>query len=131
MWHLWRLWRVVVQVVLCCLVFSFVAGCYTTPVRHLAADAAQIRVAVSTQKDVLAILGQPDRQVQQDGASVWMYEENKRGLVEDLPLLGDEFGSAERIRLLVRFQGDIATKVEYSAVDPDDVRWGQQFRGEE
>ncbi len=114
-----------------CLIVSVVSGCYNTPVRHLAADASLVETGVSTREDVSTILGTPDRQMRQDDAVVWIYEERKKDMVEDLPLLADKLGTAEQIRLLVYFRGDTVTRVEYSAVDPDDQRWGQEAMEEE
>ncbi len=118
------------QILLFCLIIFTIAGCHNTPVRHLAADAGRLDVGASTGSEVLAIFGTPDRQIEQEGGSVWVYEEKKAGLVEDLPLLGDGLGSAEQVQLLVHFAGDTVSKVVYRAVDPDDLRWGQSHQEE-
>ncbi len=110
----------------CCLVLSVVCGCYSTPVRHLAADAGLVKEGRSTTGDVLVLLGKPDLKKQQaDGSVVWVYQESRKDLVEKLPWLGDRLGAAEQVRLLVRFDNNIVSKIQYSTVDPDDLRWRQ------
>ena len=46
-----------------------ISGCYINPVRHLASDAALLKVGESTKEDVLVFLGEPDEQ--QESARVW------------------------------------------------------------
>ncbi len=111
----------------CCLLLCVVSGCYTTPVRHLAADSGLIKEGHSNKGEVLALLGKPDQKKQQaDGSVVWIYRQSKKSMAEKLPWLGKKLGAAEQVSVIIRFDNNIVSKIRYSTVDPDDLRWRQQ-----
>jgi len=108
------------------------SGCYTTPVRHLAADVALLKVGESTEEDVLIFLGAPDKQ-QELGAGVekWLYNDKHMTLLEKAPLVGKRLGSPEYRQVVVTIKNKIVTEVVYSSSDADDAGWADDFSWQE
>lgn len=107
---------------LACLVLS--AGCSYKPVRHLASDAALIKPGESTRKDVLRTLGEPDsRRAIGAGAEEYIYAEEQKSQLSNLPLVGRMIGADSREMVVVILNGDQVTSCELRIVKADDEKW--------
>lgn len=105
-----------------------VSGCYITPVRHLAADVALLKVGESTQEDVLIYLGDPDEQVDMGGGVVrWIYSEEKQTLMEKTPWIGKRIGSPEYRQVVVTLTNGIVSATSYTSSDEDDLDWADDY----
>lgn len=111
------------------LMLSFsVSGCYITPVRHLASDAALLKVGESTKEDVLIFLGEPDeQQVVGEGIEKWLYKEKDMTLLEKTPLIGKHIGSPEYQQVVVTLRKGIVTGCVYSSNNEDDLDWANDY----
>lgn len=109
-------------------VFTGISGCYVTPVRHLASDAALIKVGESTKEDVLVFLGEPDEQKNVgQGVEKWLYREKKTSLMEKTPLIGKHVGSPEYHHVVVTLRNGIAVDCIYSSSDEDELDWAKDY----
>jgi len=114
------------------LTFFALAGCYTTPVRHLAADAALLQAGKSTQQDVIVFLGDPDeQQVLGEGVEKWLYKEKDTSFFEKTPLVGPYLGAPAHNQVVVTFRNGIVTESVYSYSDKDDLDWANDFSWQE
>ncbi len=67
------------------------SGCYNKPVRHLASDAALLKIGKSSSEDVLIYMGDPDEQkVLADGVEKWLYKKEQRTFFEKIPYVGGQ-----------------------------------------
>jgi len=108
------------------------SGCYNTPVRHLAADVALLKVGESTEDDVLIFLGPPDEsQELAAGVEKWLYNDKQMTLLEKAPLVGKRLGSPEYQQVVVTLKNKIVTEVTYSSSDADDLGWADDFSWQE
>lgn len=119
-------------------IFAFVtilvtiSGCYTTPVRHLAADVSLLKIDESTAGDVLVFLGPPDEQQDQgDGVEKWVYKDTEMSLLEKTPLIGKRLGSPEYRQVVVIITNNIVSDIVYSASDEDDLDWADDYSWQE
>jgi hypothetical protein len=104
------------------------AGCYTTPVRHLSADVALLKVGQSTEEDVLVFLGDPDeRQELVGGVEKWLYHEKKMTIFEKTPWMGKYLGAPEYQEVVVTITNKIVSDVSYASSDADDLDWDDDF----
>jgi hypothetical protein len=104
------------RLLLCCLTALLFTGCMNTPVRHLASDASLITPGTSTRNDVLTYLGDPDeRQEKGPGAERWLYYEEQRSAVQRTFFVGKWFDPKSVSRIIVTFDGDIVTDIQYNA----------------
>jgi hypothetical protein len=104
------------------------AGCATSPVRHLASDASLITIGKSTQDDVLTYLGQPDseRMVSSD-TKQWVYFEEKRSLLQQTPLVGKVFKPEGYGMILITFKGNLVVDCRYSSFNKDEFDWAGSY----
>ncbi|BHH81716.1 hypothetical protein [Desulforhopalus sp. 52FAK] len=110
------------------LTVCLLAGCYITPVRHLAADIALVQVGQSTREDVLIFLGDPDdQQVLEGGVEKWLYTQKKKSTAEKTPFLGKYLGSPEINRVIITFTNGIVTDSKFSSNDEDDLDWADDY----
>ena len=108
------------------------AGCYTTPVRHLSADAALLQAGKSTRQDVIVFLGDPEQQQDLgEGVEKWLYKEKDIGFLEKTPLLGRYMGSPTYNQLVVTFRNGIVSEAVYSYSDDADLDWANDFSWQE
>ncbi len=108
------------------------AGCYTTPVRHLSADAALLQAGKSTRQDVLVFLGDPDEQQElAEGVEKWLYKEKDTSFFEKTPLVGRYLGAPTYNQVVVTFRNGIVTESVYSYSDQDDLDWANDFSWQE
>lgn len=108
------------------------SGCYNTPVRHLAADVALLKVGESTEEDVLIFLGAPDeRQELAGGEEKWLYNDKHMTFLEKAPLVGKRIGSPEYRQVVLTLKNKIVTEVVYSSSDADDLGWADDFSWQE
>lgn len=111
------------------LVLAFaVSGCYIKQVRHLASDAALLKVGVSTKEDVVVFLGEPDDQeVVGEGVEKWLYRDQHSSLLEKTPLVGKHIGSPTYHQVVVTLRDGIVAECVYSLTDADDLNWAEDF----
>jgi hypothetical protein len=108
------------------------AGCYTTPVRHLSADAALLQAGKSTRQDVIVFLGDPDEQQELgEGVEKWLYKEKDTSFIEKTPFLGKYLGAPTYNQVVVTFRNGIVTDTVYSYSDEDDLDWANDFSWQE
>jgi hypothetical protein len=124
---------VISRSLICVVLVAFtLTGCYTTPVRHLASDAALIKVGESKRNDVLIYLGEPDeRIVLGDGEEKWLYKEYEHSMVKEAPLVGKYFGKPNYGTLAVTLKNEIVTGCAYGAWESDDDAWKDDFGWQE
>jgi len=109
-------------------VILMTGGCYTQPVRHLAADVALLQEGKSTTEDVLIFLGEPDEQRQgENGSETWIYKEEKRSFFEKTPYVGQYIGSPDYRVVVVEFKNGVVVRSEYKSSDEDDLDWARDF----
>ena len=114
------------------LILLGMSGCYITPVRHLAADAAMVQVGVTTRDDVVVFLGQPDqRQELAGGVEALLYKEVHRSFFEKLPYLGKYIGSPEYRKVVIIVRKGVVVKCSYSSSDEDEESWSKDFSWQE
>jgi hypothetical protein len=119
-------------VLLLLLTLVAISGCYNTPVRHLAADVALLKVGQSTEEDVLIFLGAPDERQELDaGVEKWLYNDKHMTLFEKAPLIGKRLGSPEYRQVVVTLKNKIVTEVTYASSDADDLDWSDDFSWQE
>ena len=118
--------------VLALMLFFSLAGCYIKPVRHLASDAALLKVGESTREDVVIFLGEPDdQQVTGDGVEKWLYKDKNMTLLEKTPLVGEHIGSPEYKTVVVTLRNGIVAGCVYSSSDEDDMNWAKDYSWQE
>lgn len=111
------------------LVTAFVlSGCYNKPVRHLASDAALLKVGKSNSEDVLIYLGDPDEQkILAGGVEKWLYKKKDTNLFERIPYAGKYVGSPEYSQVVVTIENGIVTDCAFSLSDEDDTGWADDY----
>lgn len=108
------------------------SGCYNKPVRHLASDAALLKVGESTSEDVLIYLGDPDEQkTVADGVEKWLYKKEERTFFEKIPYAGKQFGAPEYSQVVVTIVKGIVTDCTFSLTDEDDLDWADDYSWQE
>ncbi len=119
-----RLWTVLLLV----LTLAAVTGCYSKPVRHLAADVALLKIGRTTAEEVLIYLGDPDeRQLLAGGEEQWLYSEQRRSLLEKTPLVGKYVGAPEYLKAVVTLTDGVVSDCRFTAWDEDDLGWERDF----
>lgn len=115
-------------VVFMAVVLVGISGCYTQPVRHLAADVALLKVGQTTGEEVVIFLGEPDeRQDLGAGVEKWIYFDKEMTLLEKTPLIGKRVGSPEYKLAMVTITNNLVTEVVYSSHDKDDLDWADDY----
>ena len=109
-------------------IMVLLAGCATTPVRHLASDASLITIGKSTRDDVLTYLGEPDseRMVSAD-TKQWVYFEEKRSLMQKTPFVGKMFNPNGYGTILITFKNDVVVDCRYSSFNEDEFDWAGHY----
>ena len=104
------------------------AGCSSTPVRHLASDASLIKPGVSTKKDVLLYLGEPNgRRTVSPGVEEYVYYEEQRGSLGRAPVIGSWIGGEGYEMIVVTLQGDLVTDCQFRTFSEADQAWVDDF----
>jgi len=104
------------RLLLFCLLALLVSGCVNKPVRHLASDASLITPGTSTRSDVLTYLGDPDeRQERGSGPERWLYYEEQLSATQRTFFVGKWFDPKSVSRIIVTFEGDVVTDIQYNA----------------
>lgn len=119
---------------LVCLLFVslVITGCYNKPVRHLASDAALIKVGESSREDVLTYLGEPDEQViVGEGVEKWVFREYETSVLKSTPVVGKYFGPPNYGTVTVFIKDDIVAKCVYGAYDHEELDWADDFGWQE
>lgn len=117
---------------LCILIaLTALAGCYK-PVRHLASDAALLKIGQSDRNDVLTYLGEPDEQVILGGGEErWIYREYEHNLVKEAPVVGKYFGKPDYGTVTVTITDDVVSACTYSSWESDQGDWEDDFSWQE
>ncbi|CAK8717356.1 MAG: hypothetical protein CDV28_10155 [Candidatus Electronema aureum] len=117
------------------IMFAFLvlaSGCSFKPVRHLASDAALIKVGESTRKDVLQYLGEPDgRRTVGLGVEEYLYSEARKGQLGSLPLVGKWVNPVSQEMVVVTLNGEQVTGCEFRLLQKDDQDWKKDAKWEE
>jgi hypothetical protein len=123
-----KIWSFLLALLLAC----SVSGCYIKQVRHLASDAALLKVGVSTKEDVVVFLGEPDDQeVVGEGVEKWLYRDKHSSFMEKTPLVGKHIGSPAYHQVVVTLRNGIVAECVYSLTDADDLNWAEDFSWQE
>ena len=113
-----------------CLVFFLLllTACTGRPVRNLASDAALIKAGQSSRQDVLAYLGDPDEQLQEEGGrEQWIYHEKEKSKLKTTPVVGKFFNPKKEETLTVILQGDAVLSSFYGAFAFEQKKWADDF----
>lgn len=114
---------------LCLFLFS---GCYSKPVRHLASDASLLKPGVSTQKDVLLYLGEPNGQrTVSPGIEEYVYYEEQRGTLGKTPVVGSWIGGDGYEMIVVTITGNVVTDCQFRTFSEADQDWVDDFNWQE
>lgn len=107
-------------------------GCFSKPVRHLASDASLIKPGVSTKKDVLLYLGEPNGQrTVSPGVEELVYYEEQRGTLARLPLAGSWIGGDGYEMIIVTLKGNLVTDCQFRTFNKADQAWADDFTWQE
>jgi hypothetical protein len=107
-------------------------GCYTKPVRHLASDASLIQPGVSTKKDVLLYLGEPNGQrIVSPGVEEMVYYEEQKGSLARVPMAGDWVGGDGYEMIVVTVKSDRVTDCQFRTFNEADQDWADDFTWQE
>jgi len=110
------------------LLMFFFTGCAAHPVRHLASDASLIKPGVSSKKDVLLYLGEPNGQRSvSPGVEEYVYYEEQRGTLGRLPVAGDWIGGDGYEMIVVTLKGDLVTDCQFRTFSKADQDWVDDF----
>ncbi|OEU58561.1 MAG: hypothetical protein BA862_04050 [Desulfobulbaceae bacterium S3730MH12] len=108
------------------------SGCYNKPVRHLASDAALLKIGESSSEDVLIYLGDPDEQKSlADGVEKWLYKKKDMNFFERIPYAGKYIGAPEYSQVVVTIANGIVTGVTFYQSDEDDLDWADDYSWQE
>jgi hypothetical protein len=108
------------------------SGCVHEPVRHLASDASLISPGASTKTDVLTYLGDPDeRQETEAGAESWLYYEEHLSPMQRTFYVGRWFDPKSVSRIIVIFDGEMVTDVQYNASETGEFERDPDKAGKE
>lgn len=109
------------------------AGCYSTPVRHLASDAALIKPGQSTVQDMFKYLGEPTKRKDIGPGSVeYIYQAERPGKFEPIPVVGSMMSDpAGQDRIIIRAKNDLIVYCEFRTASARDQSWKEDFTWEE
>ena len=120
------------RVILFCLGMILLSGCVHEPVRHLASDASLISPGTSTKTEVLTYLGDPDERQQTDaGSERWFYYEEYLSPVQRTFYVGRWFSPKSVSRIIVTFDGETVSDIQYSASESGEFEQHSGKPGEE
>ncbi|MBW2681969.1 MAG: hypothetical protein JRC69_00185 [Deltaproteobacteria bacterium] len=107
-------------------------GCYNKPVRHLASDAALLKIGESSSEDVLIYLGDPDEQKNlADGVEKWLYKKKDMNFFERIPYAGKYIGAPEYSQVVVTIANGVVTDCTFYQSDEDDLDWADDYSWQE
>ena len=110
----------------------FLSGCYNKPVRHLASDAALLKIGESSSEDVLIYLGDPDEQQSlADGVEKWLYKKKDMSFFESIPYAGKYIGAPEYSQVVITIDKGVVTDCTFSQSDEDDLEWADDYSWQE
>lgn len=107
-------------------------GCYSKPVRHLASDASLIEPGVSTKKDVLLYLGEPNGQrMVSPGVEEYVYFEEQRDTLGRVPFIGSWIGAEGYEMIIVTLKNEVVTDCQFRTFNEADKAWVDDFTWQE
>ncbi len=114
------------------LLLVLVAGCSSKPVRHLASDASLLKPGVSTKKDVLLYLGEPNgRRTVSPGIEEYVYYEEQKGTLGRAPVIGSWVGGEGYEMIVVTLNGELVTDCQFRTFSEADQDWVDDFSWQE
>lgn len=106
-------------------------GCYSKPVRHLAADASLIQAGRSSRQDVLRYLGEPNgHRLVSPGVEEYVYYQTQRSFLEKTPFVGSLMKPNGYEMLIITLSGDRVTKCEFRSFSKKNREWAKDFTWE-
>ncbi|MGI6656050.1 MAG: hypothetical protein ACOX5Z_04355 [Desulfobulbus sp.] len=103
-------------------------GCSSTPVRHLASDAALVTPGQSTEDEMRKYLGEPNGQRDiAPGVREYVYHEDQPGLFGSMPLLGSATGPAGYEMIVVTVSQGLVTDCEFRTFNKSDDDWRDDY----
>jgi hypothetical protein len=104
-------------------------GCSSNhPVRHLAADASLIKPGITTMKEVVFLLGQPDgRRTVSPGVEEYVYHADQKGAFSGLPVVGSWVGNKGYEMIVITVNGELVTDCQFRTFNEDDQDWVNDF----
>ncbi len=110
----------------------FLAGCSTTPTRHLVSDVCMIKAGQTSRQDVLALMGDPDskRMISAD-TEEWVYYEEARATMQDAPLVGGAFDPDGYNMVVITLSGNTVATCRYSGFEDDEFDWQDDYSWQE
>ncbi|KAF0189645.1 MAG: hypothetical protein FD168_900 [Desulfobulbaceae bacterium] len=105
------------------------AGCYNTPVRHLAGDIILIKAGETTREEAKAIMGEPDS-TRQVSATVeeWIYQEEDKSMWQKTPVVGDSFSAKGYKTVALMLEGNVVTAARYGTYVKDELAWKEDCK---
>ncbi len=114
------------------LLFVFLGGCYSKPVRHLASDAALIKPGQSTVNDVQRYLGEPNgHRTISPGVVEYVYYEDRPGFLGHTPLVGSWVDAEGYEMIIITLDKDLVTGCEFRTFNEADKAWVDDFTWED
>ena len=107
-------------------------ACSSTPVRHLASDAALIRPGETTLSELHQFLGEPKgvREVS-PGVKEYVYSEDLKNFWDKMPVLDRMLGAEGYEMLIVTVKDDVAQKAVFRNFSEKDSAWVRDYTWEE
>jgi len=108
------------------------AGCSSTPVRHLASDASLIKPGETTRKDVLLYLGEPNgRRTVGPGVEEFVYYQDIHSSFSGMPVIGSWVGKDGYEMIIITLKGDLVTDCQFRTFSEADQDWIDDFTWQE
>jgi len=111
------------------LTLLMLCGCSSNqPVRHLAADASLIKPGITTMKEVVFLLGQPDgRRTVSPGVEEYVYHADQKGTFSGLPVVGSWVGNKGYEMIVITVNGELVTDCQFRTFNEADQDWVNDF----
>lgn len=119
-------------ILIVCILFLTVTGCYNKKIRHLASDASLVKVGSSSRSDVLTYLGEPDgiRQIGEKSEE-WVYLEEKVSGLQRTPIVGGYFDGKGYDKIFIVLVNDIVQSCQFREYEEDEMDWADDFDWQE
>ena len=94
-------------------------------VRHLSGEVCLITPGLD-KNQVLALLGSPEKTVQEPGKEIWIYYQVQQSTLRKTPLVGEKMGSEKYDVVTITFQGDAVTACIYRRLSEEEFSGTEQ-----
>ena len=108
---------------MCCILLTISCSSHE-PVKNLTSDICLILPENNTKKDVIDILGKPDKiQIsdQDPGTEEWIYYQVHKSFLKKIPLIRDKFGHEDFDVVIVTFNDERVTACLYRSLTKDQL----------